>query len=196
MPKPKSSKRLVAATAPSGGSGAAEFQPNAVSRDLSDFEYALITLMFGFQTWSENCLDAADFRGLKSLDILVLHAVNHRARRRRLNEVCMVMNISDTHLVAYALKKLIAADLVAVHLQGRERVFEATAKGEEACLAYRKVREQYLVPGVDWIADVSQRSKQAANFMQAMTALYAQAGRIATAETAGNPKSPPLHTKR
>lgn len=177
-------------------SGASNFQPSSVSQDLSDFEYALITLMFGFQAWTENCMDAADFRGLKSLDILVLHAVNHRARSRRLTEVCMVMNIDDTHLVGYALKKLIAADLVVAHVQGRERVFEATAKGEAACLAYRKIRESYLVPSLEWISNSTERSRQAANFMQAMTALYAQAGRIATAETAGKPKSPPLHTKR
>lgn len=172
------------------------FEPSAVSQDLSEFEYALITLMFGFQSWSENCMDAADFRGLKSLDILVLHAVNHRARSRRLAEICMVMNISDTYLVSYALKKLMAAGLVMVQMQGRERVFESTAKGEAACLAYRKVRETYLVPSLDWISETPERSKHAANFMQAMTALYAQGARIATAETAGKPKSPPLHTKR
>ena len=71
----------------------ADFLPSGASQDLSSFEFALITLMFGFQSWVQDCMDAAGFRGLSPMDILVLHAVNHRARGRRLTEICMVLNI-------------------------------------------------------------------------------------------------------
>ena len=167
-----------------------------MSRELSDFEFSLITLMYGFQAWTENCMDAADFRGLSSLDILVLHAVNHRARRRRQTEICMVLNIEDPHLVAYSLKKLMAAELVMATHEGRERHFETTARGEAACLAYRKVREEFLVPNLSWIHGGEAMVKDTAGFLRTMTALYAQAGRFATAATAGLPKSPRVHTKR
>jgi len=33
-------------------------------------------------------------RGLNALDILVMHTVNHRARGKRLSEICMVLNIT------------------------------------------------------------------------------------------------------
>lgn len=139
---------------------------------------------------------AADVRGLNSLDILVLHAVNHRARGRKQTEICMVLNIEDSHLVAYALKKLVAADMVQSTAEGRERHFETTPKGSEACLGYRRVREEFLVPSLSWIAANKNIISETAGFLRNMTALYAQAGRFATAANAGKPKSPPLHTKR
>ena len=172
------------------------FAPSALSRELSEFEFALLTLMFGFQSWTERCMDASDVRGLNSMDILVLHAVNHRARGRRQTEICMVLNVEDTHLVAYALKKLMAAEMVTSVAEGRERYFETTPRGEAACLAYRRVREDFLVPNLSWVAGGEGVIKETASFLRTMSALYAQAGRFATAATAGKQKSPPLHTKR
>lgn len=186
----------AAAPRPDDAPGPGSVVASALSKDLSEFEFAMFTLMFGFLSWTENCMAAADVRGLHSLDILVLHAVNHRARRRKQTEICMVLNIEDAHLVAYALKKLIAAELVHAIAEGRERYFETTAKGEAACLAYRKVREDFLVPNLSWIAGGEKVIKDTAGLLRTMTALYAQAGRFATAATAGRPKSPPLHTKR
>ena len=172
------------------------FQPNAVSQDLSEFEYALIILSHGFQRWVEHCMEAADTRGLNALDILVLHAVNHRARGRRLTEICMVLNVDDTHLVAYALKKLAAAGLVLVKPRGRERHYETSGAGESACLAYRVVRESFLVPSLSWIAGRHDTVRDMAGFLRTLTALYDQAGRFATAASAGAPRTPPVHTKR
>jgi predicted MarR family transcription regulator len=172
------------------------FTPSALSMELSEFEFALLTLMFGFQSWAERCMEASDVRGLNSMDILVLHAVNHRARGRRQTEICMVLNVEDTHLVAYALKKLMAAELVSSKAEGRERYFETTARGEAACLAYRKIREDFLVPNLSWVSGGERVIKETASFLRTMSALYAQAGRFATAATAGKQKSPPLHTKR
>lgn len=170
--------------------------PTSLSHKLSEFEFAMLTLMFGFQSWTENCMDAADVRGLHSMDILVLHSVNHRARGRRQAEICMVLNIEDTHLVAYALKKLVAAGLVVSIHEGRERYYETTAAGDAACLAYRKVREDFLIPNLSWIAGGENAINDTAGFLRTMSALYAQAGRFATAATAGRPKSPPMHTKK
>ena len=173
-----------------------DWAPSALSRTLSDFEFAMLTLMFGFQSWTENCMAAADVRGLNSMDILVLHAVNHRARGRRQAEICMVLNIEDLHLVAYALKKLTAAGLVVSIAEGRERCYETTAAGDAACLAYRKVREDFLVPNLSWIAGGENIINDTAGFLRTMTALYAQAGRFATAATAGRPRTPRVHTKK
>lgn len=172
------------------------FVPTGASQDLSSFEFTLITLMFGFQSWVQACMDAAGFRGLSPMDILVLHAVDHRARSRKLADICMVLNIDDTHLVAYALKKLLAAGLVAATVTGRERHFATTPAGEQACLAYRRVREEHLVPSLAWLADRDGGLAESTGRMRTLTALYAQAGRFATAATAGQPRPAPLHTKR
>lgn len=176
--------------------GMGAFVPSPLSRDLSDLEFSLFTLMFGFQTWTETCMSAADVWGLKSIDILVLHAVNHRARGRRQAEICMVLNIEDTHVVAYALKKLVAAELVRVEVDGREHHYETTPKGESACLAYRQVREEFLVPNLSWVAGRDGILRETAGFLKTMSAVYSQAGRFATAATAAQPRSPRVRTKR
>ena len=44
-------------------------------------------------------------KGLGPLDVLVLHSVNHRGRAKTLSDICLVLNIEDTHTVTYALKK-------------------------------------------------------------------------------------------
>lgn len=171
------------------------FKASGQSRELSEFEFALIILMFGFQRWVVNCMEAARYRGLSALDILVLHTVNHRARGRRLSEICMVLNVDDTHLVAYALKKLVAAGLVKVNARGRERRYESTAAGDDACMEYRKVRENILIPALSWLSSERNVVRDAGAFMRTMTAIYDQAGRFATAQSAAAP-APPLHTKR
>ena len=167
-----------------------------VSAILSEFEFTLIIVMFGFSRWVETCMAAANVRGLGALDTLVLHAVNHRARDRRLSEICTVLNIDESHLVAYALKKLVAAKLVAFHTKGREHHYATTAAGDEACLAYRRVREEFLVKSLSWIGDGVADLERLGALLRAMSGLYDQAGRFATAASIRQPKAPPLHTKR
>ncbi|MBL8697062.1 MAG: winged helix DNA-binding protein [Alphaproteobacteria bacterium] len=173
---------------------AATFEPSALSRQLSDFEFTLIILTFGFSRWVEKCMEAAGVRGLSAQDILVLHSVNHRARDRRVSDICMVLNIDDPHLVTYALKKLQAADLVETTAIGRERHYRTTAAGDAACLAYRHVREEFLVPSLSWIAEGRDVVPDVAAFLRTMTALYDQAGRFALAASPATPV-PPLRTK-
>jgi len=178
----------------STGNGA--FAPNEASRALSDFEFSLIILTFGFSRWVESCMAAAAVRGLGALDILVLHAVNHRARGRRLSEICTLLNIDDSHLISYALKKLIAARLVQVERKGRERHYETTAEGDDACLRYREVRERFLVDSLTWMANRNDELPRSAGFLRTMTAIYDQAGRFATATSRDRPPVPPVRTKR
>jgi hypothetical protein len=50
--------------------------------------------------------------GLSAIEVQILHAVNHRERDKSQSELCMMFNIEDTHVVAYALKKLEVLGLV------------------------------------------------------------------------------------
>jgi predicted MarR family transcription regulator len=181
-------------------SGRQDISPGSgqnVSSELSELEFAIINLSYGFARWVESCMAASGTRGLGATDILVLHAVNHRARGRRLAEICMVLNIDDTHLVAYSLKKLVAAGLAAVRRIGRESHYESTPKGDGICLAYRGIREEFLVTSVRWLTDGRPLSMlpETTLLLRTLTALYDQAGRSATAATSG-PLPPPVRTKR
>ena len=191
-PASRGPRRHAGAKPPATGN----FEPSEVSRQLSALEFAIINLMYGYQRWVEICMEAVPLRGLAALDILVLHAVNHRAHRRRLAEICMVLNIGDSHLVSYALKKLVAAALVVVEQHGRERLYASTPAGDAACLAYRKVRERHLVPGLAVVSESRGNLAREAVFLRTLSGIYDQAGRLAMAESPHEPTPPPVRTKR
>ncbi|HXG03762.1 MAG TPA: winged helix DNA-binding protein [Candidatus Binatia bacterium] len=123
---------------------------------------------------------AAGVTGLGALDVLLLHAVNHRARGKRLADICLVMNIEDRHVAAYALKKLVRQGLVEATRRGHETRYATTARGDEACLRYRRVREECLVRSLSWLDEHERSVGSAASFLHAMTALYEQAERQVT----------------
>jgi len=173
-----------------------DFVPLPESVALSDFEFSLAILMFGFQRWVETCMEASGVRGIAAMDILTLHAVNRRARLSRIPEICMMMNITDTHLIAYSLKKLVAAELVKVEQHGRERLYETTTEGDKICLGYHKVREQALVPNLSWLAERDLKIDRLTSLQRMMSAIYDQASRTAMAEYQHTGKAPPLRTKK
>ena len=170
---------------------------SSTSAEMSELEFAIINLSYGFARWVEACMAASGTRGLGATDILVLHAINHRARGRRLAEICMVLNIDDTYLVSYSLKKLAAAGLASARRIGRESHYESTPRGDEICQSYRRVREEFLVTSVRWLTDGRPPSMlpETTLLLRTLTALYDQAGRSATAAASG-PVSPPVRTKR
>jgi predicted MarR family transcription regulator len=48
-----------------------------------------------------------------------------------------VLNIEDTHVVSYALKKLANLELVSGERRGKEVFFATTAAGRDLCMKYR-----------------------------------------------------------
>lgn len=173
-----------------------EFRPSEASMALSAFEYTFNMLVFGFARWSEACMDAVNVSGLTALDILVLHAVNHRARGRRLSDICTVLNISDSYLVAYSLKKLLAAQLITAERRGRERHYSTVELGDRACLEYRRVREICLVESIFPDKASIEAIRAMTKSLSHLIACYDAASRTATTTALSKPKMPPLRTKK
>ena len=125
------------------------FPPHLVSEraaELSSFEYGLYVASNAFERWIVRCMAAAGQPGAGApLDVMVVHSVNHRARDKRLADICFVLNIEDSHTVNYALKKLSRLGLVAGEKRGKEIFYATTKEGEALCLKYREVREACLV---------------------------------------------------
>jgi predicted MarR family transcription regulator len=63
------------------------------------------------------------------MEVQILHAVNHRERDKSQADLCMMFNIEDTHVVAYALKKLEALGLVEPGRRGKEKTARITKEG-------------------------------------------------------------------
>lgn len=146
---------------------------------LSEFEFALSMVAHAFQRWMVRGMAAAGVADLSPIDILVLHNVNHRSRPKRLADICLVLNIEDTHVVTYALKKLEKLKLIRSARQGKEKIVAITSAGEKACARYREAREALLVKSVLATGvDPAMMSGVAAN-MRALSGQYDQAARAA-----------------
>jgi predicted MarR family transcription regulator len=148
---------------------------------LSEFEYGLFISGNAFERWIVRCMSGAGYPDFSPLEVMVVHTVNHRARDKRLADICFVLNIEDTHLVNYALKKLVKAGLVEPEKRGKETVYRTTKQGAEACERYRAVRELCLVETVKAVGNFDEDEiATVARFLRALSGLYDQAARAAT----------------
>ena len=146
---------------------------------LSELEFALTILSNAFQRWSVRGMGAAGVAGLAPIDVLILHAANHRHREKTLSDIAMMFNIEDTHVVTYALKKLEGLGLIATGRRGKEKTVRATEKGAEACGRYREVREALLVSTVKGLKFDEAEISGIAALMRALSGQYDQAARSA-----------------
>ncbi|MEK7412407.1 MAG: winged helix DNA-binding protein [Planctomycetota bacterium] len=148
------------------------------SAELSEFEFGLIVAWNAFSSWVVRCMASAGQPDLTITDILVLHHVNHRARNKKLADICFVLNYEDTHVVSYALKKLVAAGLVQATKQGKEVAYSPTDEGEAIVGRYRDVREKVLIASLD--TQLNTDIGQLARMLRTMSGMYDQAARAAT----------------
>lgn len=146
---------------------------------LSEFEFGLILAGHAFERWMVRCSTAAGIPNLSPLDILVLHNVNHRGKAKTLADIALVLNVEDTHLVNYAIKKLARLGLVAQGRAGKEKTAAITAKGEAACLKYREIREALLVRAVKGTSIDPDHLSDIAAMLRALSGHYDQAARAA-----------------
>ena len=184
------SKHLPEAVSPRNGSaGAAGVRRSIVTSahlvsekcaELSEFEFGLNIAANAYNRWLVRCMAAAGIKDMTTIDVLVLHHVYHRDRPKKLADICFILNVEDTHVVTYALKKLAAMKLVQSQRNGKEVLFSATAGGGQVCRRYREVREACLLPGVSADGEENARLGELAQFLRSLSGLYDQAARAAT----------------
>ena len=150
------------------------------SPELSEFEFGLIIAAHAFNRWLIRCMGAAGVKDMTATDVLVLHHINHKGTEKRLADICFVLNIEDTHVVSYSLKKLAAAGLVEGSKRGKEVFFATTADGRDLCMINRAVREACLMPGFSGEAEENKRLAEMARTMRTLSGRYDQAARAAT----------------
>ena len=158
--------------------------------ELSEVEYGLIVGWNAFGKWMVKAMATAVAEvgtrdtgetDLAVLDILCLHSVNHRERPKKLADICFKLNVEDSHIVNYALKKLIKMKLVSSKKHGKEVFYATTASGVDLCLKYRAVRESCLVDGfADFYGGKGAELGEVARQLRLLSGLYDQAARSAT----------------
>jgi predicted MarR family transcription regulator len=149
--------------------------------ELSEFEFGLIIASHAFERWTVRAMAAAGYPELSSLDVLVLHTVHHRSRPKKLADICLVLNVEDTHTVNYAIKKLSKAGLVTAGRLGKEKTVEATDKGAQACETYREIRETLLLENMKEVGIDPDQLGRISGLLRLMSGQYDQAARAATA---------------
>jgi predicted MarR family transcription regulator len=81
-------------------------------------------------------------------------------------------------VVAYSLKKLVAAGLAQAEKAGKEVFYSPTAQGEALVQKYREVREDCLVKSLD--TELNADIGELARLLRTMSGMYDQAARAAT----------------
>ena len=146
---------------------------------ISEFEFGLIIANNAFTRWMIHCAAAAGAKELNSIDILVMHFVNHRERAKRLTDICFTLNIEDTHTVNYALRKLTKQSLVEGERRGKEIFYSTTPKGKEICLKYREIRERCLIEALSTTYLNNSDLGETAKLLRLISGIYDQAARSA-----------------
>lgn len=148
---------------------------------LSEVEFALTMANHAFQRWMVRCMTAAGQPGLSPLEVLIVHLVHHRQRPKSLADICLVLNIEDTHLANYAIKKLEGQKLVKTGRKGKEKTVAITEKGSALCTRYGEIREALVVRAARQMGhDPAEISRMGA-LLRTLSGAYDQAARAAAA---------------
>ena len=147
---------------------------------LSEMEYVLTVTTNAFNRWMVRCMNASGHSGMTPLDVLVLHGVRHKGREKTLSDLCVVLNVEDTHLVNYSLKKLEGMKLLSTGKRGKEKTAKVTEEGTRTCERYHQIRESLLVESVQEMGFDAGELAKAARLLRALSGQYDQAARSAT----------------
>ena len=148
---------------------------------LSEVEFALTMANHAYQRWIVRASRAAGGPAMSPLEVLILHLVNHRDRPKTLADLCLVLNIEDTHLANYAVKKLTEHGLVAPGRTGKEKTVAITEAGAALCARYAEVREGLLLEGARSLGIPAEELSRLAATLRALSGSYDQAARAAAA---------------
>jgi predicted MarR family transcription regulator len=149
------------------------------SAEMSEFEFGLIVSGNAFHRWVIHCMSAAGLKDLTALDVLVLHHVTHRARNKRLADIAFIMNVEDTHLINYSLKKLQGLGVVESSKNGKEVTYASTEIGKGYVARYREIRESCLIDALKADDALNHDIGQLARLLRVLSGIYDQAARSA-----------------
>ena len=146
---------------------------------LSEVEYGLMVFASAFNRWMVRCMAAAGLPGLSATEVAILHSVAHRSRERRMADIALVLDIEDTHVVSYAIKKLEAAGLISTRRQAKEKLVKISEDGFEACRRYGQLREKLLLDLTQQAGLPEEKLSETAAMLRLLSGAYNQAARAA-----------------
>ncbi|EXL04603.1 transcriptional regulator [Brucella anthropi] len=149
------------------------------SPGMSEVEYGLILASHAFSRWMVRCMAGAGLPGLSPIEVLILHSIRHRDREKKLADICLVLDIEDTHIATYAIRKLENAGLLTTGKAAKEKTVKITAKGADACARYAQIRERLLVDSTANARPSEETLSEVAALLRFMSGAFNQATRSA-----------------
>ncbi|MEJ6392100.1 winged helix DNA-binding protein [Gymnodinialimonas sp. 2305UL16-5] len=147
--------------------------------ELSEFEFGLTLCNHAFHRWMVRAMALAGHPDMSPLEVLVLHSTHHRGRPKTLADICLVLNIEDTHTVNYAIKKLGKAGLVSEGRRGKEKTVITTEEGARICARYREIRNTLLLDALGELGIEADQVSRISRLLRMMAGQYGQSARAA-----------------
>ncbi len=144
---------------------------------MTQFELSMIAARHAQEQWGLRCASAAGMKGYSAMDLLVLHMIGYGSKR--LADICFALNVEDTHIVSYALKKLQRAKLVESERIGKDTFFVPTEQGRAHIADYKAVRKRYLVRALAKFSRGDLNLELLTDMLRVLSGLYEQAARSA-----------------
>ena len=90
-----------------------------------------------------------------------------------------MLNIDDTHIVTYSLKKLQKLELIESIKEGSEKTFKTTKQGADLCMEYRNIRSRVLIENLNSLSESDVDLRALAKILRTLSGFYDQAARSA-----------------
>jgi predicted MarR family transcription regulator len=142
---------------------------------LTDFEFDLITATHAFQRWMLRSTAATHLKDLSATDALVVQQIG--STEKSLADLSFILNIEDTHVVAYSLRKLVSLGIVKTDKHGKEVLYSTTALGQEYLELYQGIRDECLLRPIGDLQINPTALKELAQYLCKLSGLYDQAAR-------------------
>ncbi len=116
---------------------------------LTDFEFHLWRVFYGFMRWQEGCEKVANQTDLTGSELSILHIIRMKDRPKTLNELMRLLNRDDNFNITYSLKKLIKNGLIKKIASDKNNKktfsYEITKQGIKNTDAYTALRKNVLI---------------------------------------------------
>ena len=146
---------------------------------ITRFEQSLQVLNNAFEQWVKRCGTHSGLGAFASIEIYILHVIGRAPEPRRIADICFALKIEDTHVVAYAVKKLMKAGLLKSSRSGKDTHFVTTQLGQERIASYAANKKKNLGAAVAMFSDQEIDIEKLSDQLQFLSAVYEQAARHA-----------------
>ena len=122
---------------------------NEEEAKLTDFEFQLWRVFYGFTRWQEGCEKVANQTDLTGSELSLLHIIRMKDRSKTINELTRLLNRDDNFNVNYSIQKLIKNGLIRKILSDKNNKkafsYEITEEGIKNTDAYTALRQSILI---------------------------------------------------